>query len=295
MSTPPVPPPPAPPARTPALPRRRPLMIALAVGAAVLLAATIGLGARTLQLLADAQRTPAPASPSTPTPEATTPAPDPLGPAPGYTQEPLTAQGVEVLVNSVFTVEELALTRWVSEDAFTTLYAPVRYDGDAAPSGSYYFDVTAYDAEGRILQRSPTNISWLPDQREGMLSVALQTDLPEAARFVIDQTVAEEAPAPLAGALSLQSVEVENGILRAVIASGLTQPTSQADIMIGGYADGVLFAACSIPTLEIPAGGSIEESCVFDAVGSEFVPDEGMPVVPDDAEYRVSLSLPPWS
>ncbi|MBW1640787.1 hypothetical protein G3H63_17120 [Microbacterium resistens] len=216
-------------------------------------------------------------------------------PAPGYTQEPLTAQGVEVLVNSVFTVEELALTRWVSEDAFTTLYAPVRYDGGAAPSGSYYFDVTAYDAEGRILQRSPTNISWLPDQREGMLSVALQTDLPEAARFVIDQTVAEEAPAPLAGALSLQSVEVENGILRAVIASDLTQPTSQADIMIGGYADGVLFAACSIPTLEIPAGGSIEESCVFDAVGSEFVPDEGKPVVPDDAEYRVSLSLSPWS
>ncbi|MEI3847176.1 MULTISPECIES: hypothetical protein [Microbacterium] len=270
-------------------------MFALAVGAAVLLAATIGLGARTLQLLADAQGASAPASSSTPTPDATTPPPDPLGAAPGYTQEPLTAQGVQVLVNSVFTVEELALTRWVSDDAFTTLYAPVRYDGESPLSGSFSFDVTAYDAEGRILERSPTNISWLPDQREGMLSVALQTDLPEAARFVIDQTVAEEAPAPLAGALSLQGVEVEDGILRAVIASGLTQPTGQADILIGGYADGVLFAACSVPTLGIPAGGSLEESCIFNAVGSEFVPEGEIPVVPDEAEYRITLSLSPWS
>ncbi|MDA4893216.1 hypothetical protein PFZ55_40770 [Streptomyces sp. MS2A] len=76
--------------------------------------------------------------------------------------------------------------------------------------------------------------------------------------------------------------------------SGLTQSTGQADIMIGAYADGVLVAACSILVLEIPAGGSVEESCVIDVVGSEFVPDEGVPIIPDDAEYRVSLSLRSW-
>jgi hypothetical protein len=279
----------------------------LAVASVVLLLATITLGVITFRLL-DQRATAAPSGPDTAPPSSSakpsssatstrSPGPSPTrsptaAPLP-ETQPRLMSQGVPVLVRSDFTVRELAMTRW-EPDVYTELLAPVERTDGAAISGTVYVDVTAYDEDGNIIERSPTTFSWRPGQTLGVISLAMMADLPSAARFVIEQTLFEEHPFDVTGELAVGSVTVGEAYgLETVADFSLTSTLSGgidiAEVGILGSVDGRLFAACVSP-VEVPAGPVFADDCIWKSVSSEFVPDTP-PAPPAGATYEVTLSF----
>ncbi len=283
-------------------PRRgRTVVRILAVAAVVLLIATVALGVVTFRLLDE--RPGAAPSPSSPQPSASSPAATPTRtPSPSRspsatplpeTQPRLMSQGVPVLVRSDFMVRELAMTRW-EPDVYTELLAPVERTDGAETAGTVYVDVTAYDEDGNIIERSPTTFSWRPGQTLGLISLAMMADLPSAAQFVIEQTLFEEHAFDVTGELTIGSVTVgEPHGLETVadfsLASTLSGDIDIAEVGILGSVDGRLFAACVSPT-EIPAGPVFTDDCIWKSVSSEFVPD-APPTPPAGATYEVTLSF----
>ncbi|WP_433675850.1 hypothetical protein [Microbacterium gorillae] len=281
------------------VPRRPAAVRILTVTAVVLLLATVALGFMAFRLWGE--RPAAAPEASTPTPTSTRPSSPSASPTPSpslatplpATQPQLTSQGVPVVVRGDFTVRELAMTRW-EPDAFTRLLAPVELPEDATLFGTVYLDVTAYDAEGNIIDRSPTLFTWRPGQTRGLINTLMKADLPSAAQFVIEQTKLEEEAFDVTGELTVASVTVGEAVGLQALAdfalnSTLSRDLEVADVGILGFADGRLFAACVTP-VDVPVGAVFADDCIWESASSEFVPD-APPTPPAGATYEVTLSL----
>ncbi|MBO0979512.1 hypothetical protein [Microbacterium sp. SD291] len=258
-----------------------PFLIALIVGCCVMLVATIALGLTTVSLLRPAS---AIASPS---PTATA---DPPTESASSAQ---TVRGIEVETHSDLEFGDYAMSGTL-DGKFTVLVAPLSW-ADSASGIHAFFDVTAYDAEGHIVDRTPTNVYVLPEQ-EGFFQGIFSEDLSDVVRISVEQTSTTiEAPL-MSGAITMTRSEALEEDRKIFAGGNLTSTLSvvpkHADVFIAGYSDGVLFGYCSdIP--DIPAGGEFVAICELTPVtADDRLPDGG---VPDDAEFRAYLALDPLS
>lgn len=271
----------------PARPAPRTLLITLAAVAVVLLGASIVLGLTTARLLDGTSAEP---------PQPTRSPDDGNEPAQEdetLTQPVLSSQGFEVRVNSEFTIDELAIGLRDAE-GYTAVYAPIRLPEADDRTGRVHFDVTIYDADGRILDRSPTNTSWMKDQTRGIIGVDVRhVDFVRAAEIRIEQTMYEEMDYPLTGTITVGDVQSdEYASIAASIDSTLSVPLETARMSLAGYVDGELFGVCD-SVVDTPSGGSFAVECFLNAVGTEPVAQETITVLPEGAEFVATLDLPP--
>lgn len=256
-----------------------PFLVALIVGCCVMLIATMALGASTFALLRPAS---ADASP--------TPKPSPTEPGGAMTQ---TVRGVEVVTQSDLDFGRFAMSD-KDEDGYTLLVAPVSWD-DETSGVAAWFDFTAYDVEGRIINRHPTSVYILPGQ-EGFFQGIFSSDLSEAVRITVEQVSADVEAPPMTGEITMTRSETlkEDGknYVGGNFTSSLSVAPSNADVFIAGYVDGELFGYCSdLP--DIPAGGEFVAICALTPVTQDdHVLDD---TVPEDAEFRAYLALDPLS
>ena len=265
----------------PAPPGKRlgPLLIGLIVGCCVMLVATIALGATTLSLLNPASATETP--PPSATPE----------PTPDDSSRVQTVRGIEVVAHSDLAFGEFALSD-MTDGVFTVLVAPISWDDETSGIDAS-FDITAYDADGRVVNRNPASTYVLPGQ-EGFFQGIFSADLSDVVRIRVEQTRAEIAAPLMTGGISMTRSEtlVQDGrpYAAANISSTLSAVPTLPDVFLAGYVDDELFGYCS-DSPDIPAGGEFVAVCELTPVTKDEHLLDGR--IPEDAEFRAYLELDP--
>ncbi|GAT72889.1 putative sensor and regulator, histidine kinase and CheY-like receiver domains [Microbacterium sp. HM58-2] len=244
-----------------------------------MLVATLALGATTLSLLGPAAAS-APPTP-TPTPEST-------ADSGGRTQ---TVRGIEVVTRSDIEFGDYAMSD-LRDGVYTLLVAPMSWS-DQTSGIDASFDITAYDAEGRIVNRNPASTYILPGQ-EGFFQGIFNEDLSDVVRITVEQTRVEIGPPLMTGGIELTYPDTLGSDRRFYVGGNLTSTLSIApispDLFFAGYVDGELFGYCSdIP--DIPAGGEFVSTCeLIPVTRDEHLLDDR---IPKDAEFRAYLELDP--
>ncbi len=246
-----------------------------------MLVATIALGATTLSLL-----NASPADPS-PTPKPT------AEPSPSGKNAPQTVRGYEVTIHSDLAFGDLAMSDTV-DGRYTLLVAPLSWEDESAGIDAS-FEITAYDSDGRIIDRTPTSTYVLPGQ-DGFFRGIFSEDLSDAVRITVEQTRAETGAPPMTGAITLthtETLEKSTDEGRKVYVGGnltstLSVVPTHPDVFFAGYVDGELFGYCDdMP--DIPAGGDFTAVCALTPVTRDEHLLDGR--LPKGAEFRVYLKL----
>jgi hypothetical protein len=260
---------------------RHPLVIALIVGCVVMLTATLVLASTALSLLRPASSAAVP-----------TPTPTPTGDADPGAQN---ARGIDITTHSDLEFGQYALSDTL-EGIYTYLIAPVSWS-DQTSGIDVSFDITAFDAEGRILDRRPVSTYLLPGH-EGLFVGLFTVQLSDVARISVEQTRAEVDAPLMTGTITMTRSETlaksDGGVRKAYVAGAFLSTLSKAptypDVYFAAFADGELYAFC-VAYPDIPAGGEFVDSCALTAVTREDrVRDD---LLPDGAEFRAYLELDP--
>lgn len=215
---------------------------------------------------------------STPTPTATTALP------PVPLQQ---VQGIDVGVVSTFELGEVVMARSAPGE-ISVLHALVTNPLDTAASPT--FDVTSYDADGRIVSRHVSVLYLLPHQ-ETLFRGFLSGDLTRVDRVLIEQIgPASEEPTAAAGALSLTALAGNGGSrATATISSTLDTEAKLAEVFLVGTVDGDIVVVGNAVT-DIPAGASFTVDIpVYLATRDD--PQQYAAGVPADADYEVYFEL----
>lgn len=260
---------------------RRGFIIALSIGCVVMLSATAVLAVTTLTL---ARHTAS--APATPTPAPTSTAED-VNPV-------QSARGIEITTRTDLAVGDYALSDTL-EDIYTYIVAPVSWD-DEQSGVDLSFDVTAYDGDGRILDRRPAHMYLLPGQ-EGFFIGLLTVDLDDIARMSVEQTRAKVDVPIMTGAISLTRTETlekstdegDKVYVAGAFTSTLGAVPRYPEVHFAGFVDDQLVGFCSDEP-DIPSGGEFTSVCALTPVTSE---DEQTldGTLPKGTEFRAYLEL----
>lgn len=251
----------------------RPLLIGLSVLCAVLLLATIGLAITSFRLLT------APVA-------ASEPSPSPSVTAPGRNGDQ-SVLGVDITIHSELEFGEVAVSARY-HDRFTAVFAPMTW-ADDTEAATVAFDLTAYDADGRIIERE-LNLSYVLPGQEAMFYTTFDADISEATTIAIEQTGLERSSPSNAGGITLSDVDAEIWPWLTVSAtSTLTSAVEYPDLYVVGYVDGDVFGVCTA-LATVPAGGDFEANCdVVAASSSEEIIE--VDELPEDAEFTAFITL----
>ncbi|MDA4893217.1 hypothetical protein PFZ55_40775 [Streptomyces sp. MS2A] len=242
------------------------------IACGVLLVTTLGLGVAVLALSgarADAGP-PAPTASPTPSPTVSIPVPD--------LQE---VQGFEIGVVSDFEIGGVVMAKAPTGE-FSSIHAIITNTGSTPRDP--FFDVTSYDAEGRIVTRLVSNVYLLPGQQT-LFTGFLPRDLTSVTRVLVEQTRGGEDASPLAtGTVTLKDIRsLDNGKVEGTFVSTLDQPAPLSDLYVVGSSGGEIFAV-GRTMADIPAGGE------FTARLSMYLATKDDPAelteIPADAEYE---------
>ncbi|GAA5149394.1 hypothetical protein GCM10025768_12550 [Microbacterium pseudoresistens] len=251
----------------------------LAIACGVLLVTTIGLGVTAVSLAVGN-----PAS----TGGTATPTPTASDGSSGTNGRAGIVHDIPISVHSDLEFGPFAMTE-PDEDAYTLLYAVIT-NPDSTRAAEIYFDITAYDAEGRIIDRTPTSAYLLPDQ-QSVFEGILPPDLSDVVEFRVEQTIGEFEPPIMTGEITLDALKgSKEGLVEGTFTSSLDAVPEYPSLYIVGHIDGEIFAVCDAMP-DIPAGGSFTSRCglVPAANGEQLVAPDDM--LPDDAEFAAFLAL----
>ena len=266
--------PPALPSR-PASPGKRNIaVIVLAIACSVLLLSTIGLGVSTALLIQGG-------SASTPHPT-----PDPTSTSQGTSAGSTTTevQDYPVTVASDLRVDHFALA---SDSSISTLYALVTNTSSNQVARSS-FDITAYDADGRIIYRTLDLFYLLPDQTT-VLDASFLTVLDELDHFVVEQLDIEWIDPPLSGGATIVEARTGDGHAEADLASTLSAAAEYTEVYLAVFVDDELIGICSDLT-DFPAnGGTLKVSCGLDPAYDKTEVD--VEDLPSNAKLDVLLKI----
>ncbi|MDT0156013.1 hypothetical protein Q9R19_00065 [Microbacterium sp. ARD32] len=259
---------------------RHGVTIALAVLAAVLVATTAWTG---VQLFGQVTRLAGTAAPETPV-ATTTPTPTP-------TVRPETVAGIPIRTDSTLTVGAWMAEPW--SDGRAMLYAPMSSDSDQAVQAG--FDVTVYDEQGRILDRSPTHVGLLPGTPALARVQVRVEDGSTPASIVVEQTSIEKKASPYSGSITADELTFEPDAGHRVIArvsSTLDPAPEGADLYYVGYVDGAPIGLCW-RALDLDAGGDVADGCYLQPVSTEPLErtEYGLVEVPEGAELKMFIDF----
>ena len=268
-------PPQAGPADAPAPRRRNTAVIALAIACSVLLLATLGLGATTALLLLGGGSTSAP-EPS-PAPTSTTTGTD-------TTDADATVQGFPVRVFSDLRVHHFALS---TGTGVPTLYALVT-NTSSNQVAKTSFDITAYDADGRVIDRTLDIFYLLPDQTS-MLDAGFLTDIDDLDHFTIEQLDIEWIDPAITGGATISEARTGDGYVEADLASTLSTSAEYTEVYAAVFVDDKIVGVC-YDLVDFPASaGTLTVSCGLDSAWSDDEVD--VEDLPADAEVDVFLKI----
>lgn len=233
--------------------RRNTALIALAIACSVLLLSTIGLGVTTALLLQGGSST----------------APQP-GPAPTSTANgtagaaAVTVQGYPVEVVSDLRVDHFALA---SDTEISTLYALVT-NTSSNQVAQASFDVTAYDADGRIIYRTLDLYYLLPDQTT-VLDASILAAVDDLDHFTVEQTGIDWIDPAVSGGATIVEARTGDGYAEADLRSTLSAPAEYTEIYLAVFVDDQIVGICS-DLADFPAdGGTLTVSCGLDPAHDE--------------------------
>ncbi|MFD5224230.1 hypothetical protein ACFWHT_01275 [Microbacterium sp. NPDC058342] len=258
-----------------ALPSRRGPLIALCVAAVVLLGTAVTTGAILFGMLG---RHTAPAAPgASPTPSATA------------TAEAKTVHDIPITVaETALEFGDWVATPWV--DGETTLYAPVGNASDSQAVSAFY-DVTAYDQDGRVLDRAIGSADLLPGG-EGILDVInLRADAAEVASILVEQTHISAEASPYSGSVGTAELTVDRefGEVEFVLPSTLDPVPDWPWADVAAFVGDEMVGVCDA-TIDLK-GSAFAGRCYLrpTAQGVAAEPPEDFVSLPEDAEVRVFL------
>lgn len=250
---------------------QRRLVLALSIACAVLLVTSIGLGIATLRLWQE--RAGSPVSGPTPSPTAE--------------ESPQTVHGIELTTASDYTFGPFAMTNIV-DDRFTILYATIEND-DPDQAVAVYFDITAYGADGRIIDRGPSSQYLLPGQ-VSLFRGVFSADLSDAVLITVEQTMLDVEAPVMTGGVTLDSISGgDGGYVEGTLTSTLSAVPEYPELYFAAFVDDKLYAVCSdIP--DIPANGTFTARCVLEPADAKDAPEDFVEF-PEDAVFEAYLSL----
>lgn len=255
---------------------RRGLLIALSIAAVVLVASTITTGILLFGMLG--QRPAAAPEPST-------------SPSPTATREPQTVHGIPVSIRDT----ALEFGTWVAEpwvDGETRLFATMS-NPSKTQAVSIFYDVTAYDAKGRILDRTLGSADLLPGGEGVFSSSSLRAEPDDIAEIVIEQTRISAAASPYTGEISEPQVTAdrESGAVDFVIPSSLSPDLDRPWVDVIALVDGEIIGQCDAVTAE--GARPFTGRCYLQptAKGVAEVPENHFMTLPENAEVRAFLRV----
>lgn len=231
--------------------RRGPL-IALGALAVVLLATTVWTGAQLVGQVAHAASASIPSKTTSPTP--TVPA------------LPATVGGLPIRTDSTVDVGPWMASPW--NEKKWTMYAPVSSDSDQAIVVA--FDVTIYDAEERVLERTSARVGLLPGIA-AMAEAYVRVDDPsQAASIRVEQISLQTMPNPYSGTIRFDELGVDGdtGRVVATLDSTLNPAPDRPTVFYTGYVDGEPIGVCdSFP--ELRYGDPESDGCYLQLASTE--------------------------
>ena len=255
---------------------RRGLLIALGIAAVVLVASTVTTGILLFGMLGQRPAA-APAASASPSP---TP-----------TREPQTVHGIPVSVrDTALEFGTVVAAPWA--DGETRLFAPLSNPSETQAVSTFY-DITAYDSKGRILDRTLGSADLLPGGEGVFSSSSLRAERDEVAEIVIEQTRISAAASPYTGEIGEPQVTAdrEYGAVDFVIPASLSPDLERPWADVIALVDGEIIGQCEAVTAEgarpftgrcylKPASKDVDEAADGDYI-----------TLPEDAEVRAFLRI----
>lgn len=259
---------PAPPSVPPQQPRRTGAIIALSIACSILLLTTIGLGVTTAITLwgspiGIAQPEPTPTSTAEAAPE---------------------VQGHPVIVTSDLTIDHFALD---PRSDLSTLYALVTNE-DADQTAQASFDITAYDADGRILHRNIDLVFVFPGETT-MLDASFLDPITGVDHFTIEQTSIDWVTPTATAGIAIVEARTGEGVVEADLTSTAAAATEFSEVYFAVFVDEEIIGVC-YDYVDLPAGETtLTARCRLDAAYAEDEVD--VEDLPADAVVDVFLKL----
>lgn len=264
--------PPSPPSDTAPPKKRNAALIALAIVCSVLLLSTIGLGITTALLLRGGSVIGSP------------PSPEPTATDQGSGGATASVQGYAVTVASDLRVDHFALT---SDTDISTLYALVT-NTNSNQIAQASFDITAYDADGRIIYRTLDLFYLLPGQTTAM-DASFLAAVDDLDHFAVEQTRIEWVDPAISGGASIVEARTGDSYVEADLTSTLSAVAEYTEVYLAVFVEDEIVGICS-DLVDFPAsGGTLTVSCGLDPAYdmSEVDLDD----LPADAEVDVFLKI----
>ncbi|GAB2549765.1 hypothetical protein GCM10027033_02770 [Leucobacter ruminantium] len=194
---------------------------------------------------------------------------------------------LELVIVSDISFSEFVRTAPDSQ-GLLALYSHVTNE-DAEQAAEVFFDLTAYDADGRVIGRNPASMYLLPEQ-QSIFKGIISSDMLAAEMIKIEQTSLEFATPAMTGGIAVDGFAgSDSGYVEGEFTSSLSQAVQYPYLYIVGYVDDEIFAVCS-DWPDVPANGAFTASCRLDYAANDEVP-EGDVKIPEDAEFDAFLAL----
>lgn len=226
-------------------------VVVLAILSALLLVTTICFGATALVLWNRDAAAPSPsASPSTTQNQ-------------HLDADGASIHGIPLQISSQLTFVDVAMENAVP-DAYTLLYAVIE-NPSSDQAVTAFFDVTAYSADGAVIDRTPTDAYLLPGQQT-VVTAIFSGDLTSAERIVIEEITHESGLPAFTGDVAVTGeISVDQAHVRAAFTSSLSAVAEYAEIYFVGVYEDEIFAVCTA-FVDIPANASFTADCGLDPV-----------------------------
>jgi hypothetical protein len=154
----------------------------------------------------------------------------------------------------------------------------------------FTFDLTAYRADGTVVDRTSDVVFVLPGQTsvfQGIFSL----DLSEAVRFTLEQVRTEWTPPPITGGITLTEARAGSGVVEVDLASTLSVPAEYTDVFLVAFVDDEIVGLCSRLEDMPAAGGTVTTRCALDPAYPEK--PTALEDLPPDAEVDAFLAIDP--
>jgi len=254
--------------------KRNAALIALAIVCCVLLLSTIGLGITTALLLRGGSMIGSPPSPE----------PTSTGQGTGSGGATAIVQGYPVTVASDLRVDHFALA---SDTDISTLYALVT-NTNSNQVAQASFDITAYDADGRIIYRTLDLFYLLPGQTTAM-DASFLAAVDDLDRFTVEQTRIEWSDPVISGGASIVEARTGDSYVEADLTSTLSSVAEYTEVYLAVFVEDEIVGICS-DLVDFPAsGGALKVSCGLDPAYEDDEVD--LDDLPADAEVDVFLKI----
>lgn len=197
--------------------------------------------------------------------------------------------GIEIRVISDLEFESPSIIQTEESECWSLV--TLVSNADEQQAAEAFFDVTAYDENGAILDRVPAINYLLPDQRS-VFEGAFTSESLEAASIVIEQTRLEFGEPSVPGGYSVGEFSgTPQGRVEVEITSSLGAVAEFTSIYIVGFVGDEIFAVCD-DYQDVPEEGAFTATCVLE-ISKEAPTAERAdgPAIPENAEFGAYLAL----